>query len=245
MKSVLFSGVFAIVALLVAGAPTYEGEQPRYVNKQQVEEFLRERRTPYGQQYVSPCAAAAAGAVHLPVSSSPVAAFAAPSYQGYATVPQYGYAAPHYRSVDELPDSELLNFSDMDQFMQGHVPMARLGGYGAAGIAGLSPGLSAGGGRVLTQATSGTALGVFPNANVGGCSVPLLFSCSPSIVSGHMVEAQAHVAPAYTAAATAATAGADSYRLVDEPVQHEQHDQHEELLTHDHLSNEPSHATHQ
>ncbi|KAJ8725776.1 hypothetical protein PYW08_003959 [Mythimna loreyi] len=243
MKSIVFSGVFAVIVLSVAGAPsgTFEGEQPRYVNKQQVEEFLRERRAPYLPQYVSPCASASA--VQVPVSSVPVATFSAPSYQA---VPQYGYVAPHYRTVDEQ-DTELLGFSDMDT--HGHVPMARLGGYGASGISGISsgisgisPALSGVGSRVLTQATSGTALGVFPNANVGGCSVPLLFSCSPSIVPGHVVESQGHAAPAYSAiAASGAGASADSYRLVDESAQHETHDMH----TREHLTSETTHATQQ
>ncbi|KAJ8722567.1 hypothetical protein PYW07_003747 [Mythimna separata] len=250
MKSIVFSGVFAAIVLSVAGAPTFEGEQPRYVNKQQVEEFLRERRAPYLPTYVSPCASAST--VQVPVSSVPVAAFSAPSYQGYAAVPQYGYGSPHYRTVDEA-ESELLGFSDMDT--HGHVPMARLGGYGNSGISGISGisglsagALSAGGSRVLTQATSGTALGVFPNANVGGCSVPLLFSCSPTIVPGHIVESQAHGASAYSGAAAIGTSGAsssgDSYRLVDEPAQHEQHEQ-QELLTHEHMSQDSTHATHQ
>lgn len=236
MKSILFSGVFAFVALLVAGAPTYsEEEQPRYVNSQQIqqiEEFLRQRRAPFGQQYLPPCA-----------STGSVPVFSAPTYPGYAAVSPYGYVGPHYRSVDEQLDSELLGFSDMDQAMQGHLPMARVGGYGAAGVAGVSPALSTAGG-IVNQATTGTALGIFPNANVGGCSVPLLFRCSPNIVSGHMVESesQSHGASSYPAA-TAITSG--SYRLVNEPMQHEAHDKHEELLPHEHLTHETSHTTHQ
>uniref|UniRef100_A0A2A4K1I0 VM domain-containing protein n=1 Tax=Heliothis virescens TaxID=7102 RepID=A0A2A4K1I0_HELVI len=247
MKVILLSGVFAVVALTVAGAPAYsEGNQPRYVNQQHMEEYPRDRRSHYAAQLVSPCAAA--NSIQVPVSSVPVAAFAAPSYQAYS-VPQYGYAVPHYRSVDEQLESELLGFSDMDQSMQGHMPAARLGGYGAVSSGGVSPGLSAAGGRILTQATSGTALGVFPNANVGGCSVPLLFSCSPSIVSGHMAESHGHVASAYGGAVSAAGA-ASSYRLVDEAMQqavdsHEQHD--EDMLTNEHISqnHESSHIAHQ
>ncbi|XP_021185027.3 uncharacterized protein LOC110372558 [Helicoverpa armigera] len=252
MKVILLSGVFAVVALTVSGAPTYsEGNQPRYV--QQMEEYPRDRRSHYAAQLVSPCAAA--NSIQVPVSSVPVAAFASPSYQAYS-VPQYGYAVPHYRSVDEQLESELLGFSDMDQGMQGHMPAARLGGYGAVSSGGVSPGLSAAslGGRILTQATSGTALGVFPNANVGGCSVPLLFSCSPSIVSGHMAESHG-LASAYGGAvgavgAAGAVGGASSYRLVDEAMQqavdsHEHHD--EDLLTNEHISqnHETSHITHQ
>lgn len=241
MKAILLSGVFAVFALAVAGAPTYtDGEAKQYVSQQQVEDYLRQRRAPYAQ-FVAPCATT--GGMQVPVSSVQVPAFAGPPYQGYSAVPvpQYGYATvPHYRSVDEQIEPELLGFSDTDNFVHEHVPMARLGGYGAASVASVAPGLTSLGGQVLSQATTGPALGVFPNAHVGGCAVPLLFSCSPTIVSGHIVEPQSHISPV--------SAGiADSYRLVDEPIHHEA--QHEDMLTQEHLNlnpgHESSHATHQ
>ncbi|XP_013194408.1 uncharacterized protein LOC106137986 [Amyelois transitella] len=49
------------------------------------------------------------------------------------------------------------------------------GGYGG----GLSGGSGSGGAG---------AVGVFPNAHVGGCAVPLLLSCSPSVVSGSLAK---------------------------------------------------------
>ncbi|KAF9421873.1 hypothetical protein HW555_002313 [Spodoptera exigua] len=232
MKAVLLSGVFAIVVLMVAGAPaTTEAELQQTMTEQQMEDFLRERRTPYHGQVVSSCG-------HLPTTS-----YGGESYNhGYLphSVPHYGYPS-HYRTVE---DPEMMQFSDMDHFMAGqmtgHVPMARLGGYGAA--ASVSP-IAGIGGRVLSQAGAGTALGLFPNANVGGCGVPLLFSCSPSIVSGQLVQsaaAQSHAAPAYSAPT-------NSYRMVDEPVQHRTLEQHEDLLSHEQaaMNHETSQVMHQ
>lgn len=46
------------------------------------------------------------------------------------------------------------------------------------------------------------AVGLFPNANVGGCGIPLLLSCSPNVVSGTLAKGQ----PTYTA---------PSYRSMD------------------------------
>ncbi|XP_022820071.1 uncharacterized protein LOC111352013 [Spodoptera litura] len=226
MKAVLLSGVFAIVVLTVAGAPTTtttEGEQPLTMNEQQIEDFLRERRAPHHGHVVSSCE-------HFPTSSYiPNAELYDHGYLPHS-IPHYGYP-PHYRNVE---DPEMMQFSDMDQFMPGqmpgHVPMARLGGYGVA--AGVSP-IAGIGGRVLGQAGAGTTLGVFPNANVGGCGVPLLFSCSPSIVSGQLVQsAPSHAVSAYTAPT-------NSYRLVDEPMQHHALEQHEQVT----LTHEPSRRT--
>ncbi|XP_014370212.2 homeobox protein cut [Papilio machaon] len=42
------------------------------------------------------------------------------------------------------------------------------------------------------------AVGLFPNANVGGCGIPLLLSCSPNVVSGTLAKGQpTHTAPSY------------------------------------------------
>lgn len=47
----------------------------------------------------------------------------------------------------------------------------------------------------------GGAVGLFPNANTGSCGIPLMLSCSPSVVSGTLAKAQTHptaiTAPAY------------------------------------------------
>lgn len=47
---------------------------------------------------------------------------------------------------------------------------------------------------------SGGAVGVFPHANTGGCGIPLLLSCSPSVVSGSLAKVGApYSAPSYSA----------------------------------------------
>ncbi|XP_022820070.1 uncharacterized protein LOC111352012 [Spodoptera litura] len=43
------------------------------------------------------------------------------------------------------------------------------------------------------------AVGVFPNANVGGCGIPLLLSCSPSVVSGSLAKAHSAGPSSYSA----------------------------------------------
>lgn len=40
----------------------------------------------------------------------------------------------------------------------------------------------------------GSAVGLFPNAKVGGCAIPLLLSCAPNVVSGHMAQHNAYPA---------------------------------------------------
>ncbi|CAG9783882.1 unnamed protein product [Diatraea saccharalis] len=46
-------------------------------------------------------------------------------------------------------------------------------------------------------AAPGPAIGLFPNARVGGCNVPLLLSCAPNVVAGVLSEAHGYSAPAY------------------------------------------------
>ncbi|XP_075992852.1 uncharacterized protein LOC142987800 [Anticarsia gemmatalis] len=231
METALLACVFAAFALTVTGAPTYP-ESEEQLDRQYSDnyQYLREARSQYAPQYVTPCAAAAAAAaaqsVHLPAFAAPYH-LSAPGYN----LPQYGYRIPHYRSVDEqLAEPEILAFSDMDQlqhaFGPAHLPMARYGSPGAS----VSSGLALNGGA-LTVA-SGPAYGVFPNANVAGCNIPLLFSCSPSISSGHLVESSHG----------AASAIANSYRHVEEqPHQDVAYESSEVTSSHQHL--EPAHET--
>ncbi|KAJ8725775.1 hypothetical protein PYW08_003958 [Mythimna loreyi] len=61
------------------------------------------------------------------------------------------------------------------------------------------------GSGLSSSASSGLstgAVGVFPNANIGGCGIPLLLSCSPSVVSGslakpHSAGPSSYSAPSY------------------------------------------------
>lgn len=57
------------------------------------------------------------------------------------------------------------------------------------------------GGALNLAASGGSgAVGVFPHSKVGGCGVPLLLSCSPSVVSGSLIKSHGYAAaaaPAY------------------------------------------------
>ncbi|KAM3963090.1 uncharacterized protein ACR2FA_002855 [Aphomia sociella] len=239
---------FAAVTLMVSAAPTLNEDvitqQPgnAELNSQQPQ-FVREKRSQYpvyGGGYSAPCGGAAVAA--LP-AVAPIPAVAPAGYQlnmgpvhagyGYGAPHSYGYGAPHYRS-DEFGADQDTFFPDMEHMMSDHVPMARYGGYGgygpsAAHVGGMSG--IAGLGQLAPAAPAGPAFGVFPNANVGGCNVPLLLSCSPSIVPGRLVKSQG-----YGGGYGAPVAGpVNAYRGVDEShLEHE--DQHEEPENHEHLS---------
>lgn len=245
MKVVILVCTFAASALLVSGAPALPDvfvPDAAYYNGP----YLRAKRS-YGPAYASPCAAAS-----LPLApvggygGYPVAAHASyggggggvGGYGGSAHAygaPSYGYGGPHYRADDA--ETEILNFSDMENGMSEHHPMARFG-YGApvaahaSGLAGLGYG-----GQLAPAAASGPAFGVFPNANVGGCNVPLLLSCSPSIVPGRLVKSgygsgYGAGAAAYGSGSGAAVAAPNAYRGADDQPAHE-HDEHvEEMSSH-------------
>ncbi|XP_073943793.1 uncharacterized protein [Choristoneura fumiferana] len=64
------------------------------------------------------------------------------------------------------------------------------GGYGASsyGASGYGAGATSGAG----------AVGVFPNAHVGNCAIPLLLSCSPNVAAGHLAKSHSsYSAPSY------------------------------------------------
>lgn len=55
----------------------------------------------------------------------------------------------------------------------------------------------------------GPTVGLFPNAKVGGCAVPLLLSCAPSVVSGHLAHQASYGTPvSYGVSSAAASAAA-------------------------------------
>lgn len=82
---------------------------------------------------------------------------------------------------------------------------AARGAYGAYGLGGAGVGAigaSIGAATGLAGGSSGGsgAIGVFPHANTGGCAIPLLLSCSPSVVSGSLAKTHSgYGAPAYRA----------------------------------------------
>lgn len=224
MKLVFGVITCAATAMVVGSAPALSmGQVPGIVVDPRLTDYYRDARSQY-PQYVSPCAAAAAAASAPIPAIAPAAAYQlniAP-YHGYPQVSQhYGYGIPQYRSAEMESDHEIMGYSDMDRMMSEQVPMARYAyAAPAAAHAAYAP---------VSPATSGPVFGVFPNANTGGCNVPLLFSCTPSVVPGHVVPSQGH----YNAAA-------DSYRGV-EPLAH--HDSHEsvEPTVHENLS--PAHES--
>lgn len=55
---------------------------------------------------------------------------------------------------------------------------------------------------------AGPAIGLFPNAKVGGCAVPLLLSCSPNVVSGHLAHQPSYAAPAASSYGASSVAAA-------------------------------------
>ncbi|KOB69351.1 Egg protein 80 [Operophtera brumata] len=58
---------------------------------------------------------------------------------------------------------------------------------------------SAYGAPAAASAPASGAVGLFPNANVGGCGIPLLLSCNPTVVSGSLAKTHpaSYSAPAY------------------------------------------------
>lgn len=241
MKVVILACVFVAVADVSRSAaiPPSEHEVAPATSSQ---EHVREKRSSYGSQpygspaygaqyAVSPCGASA------PIALGPATGYhlnVAPVHHQAYQQQNYGYI-PQYRT-DMADEQEMMSFSDMDPHTSEHMPMARYGygaqvaapHYGGAGVGGLvGLGSLAGVGHLSTQA-AGPAYGIFPGVSTGGCNVPLLLSCSPSISAGKIVKTHPQ---GYYAAAAAPNA----YRGVDEQshVEHEHHEEatHEQLPT--------------
>ncbi|XP_072944353.1 uncharacterized protein [Epargyreus clarus] len=216
-----------------------------------LQDLHRAKRSSYGNMYMSPCAAAAASApipAYAPAMSSAALYSSAGqtagpySYsQAYQTVPShkvassyYSYGRPSYRSEEDLEnDQEIMDFSDMNHAAAAHMPMARMNSYSyeAAPIAQV----------VATAGSQGQAtgqmVGLFPNANVGGCSVPLLVSCSPSIAQGQIVKAR----PYY---GSGSSNQGSLYRVVDEHHHHEEAGEHETGTSSEHTPHDASPTGH-
>lgn len=87
----------------------------------------------------------------------------------------------------QMERKELSEKSAMENMFQWkHHPDAARSSYGLGGY----------GGGLNYAAPGAGAVGVFPNAKVGGCGVPLLLSCSPSVVSGSLAKSHGYAAPA-------------------------------------------------
>lgn len=198
MKSILA----VVLVAVAAAAPVEETKEAKPVPAVQAVPLLREKRSSYGAVYSPPCAAQVPLLPHLaPSYGLPgLASHGSYGYNPHAGYPPVGYG-PHYRADDQMSeDGEMMSFSDMD-----HVSMARSYGYGAP--AAQHGGYGAGG--------AGPAVGVFPNAHVSGCNVPLLLSCSPSVVPGRIVSHGGY-GGGVSVVAAGAGAGAGGYRGADE-----------------------------
>lgn len=247
MQAVISVCLFAVFTTMAVAAPALtQGQLPQdSPTPEQQQQLNREKRSSYPPAIYAPAPCASAG---IPAYAGLPAIAPATAYQvnlapglhhsAAITPNSFGYGIPQYRDADEM-----MQFSDMDHMMSEHVPMARYG-YGApvAGPYAVAPtsissgaALSGIGGQLLTQASaSSPAIGVFPTGNTGGCSVPLLLSCSPTVVPGRLVHG--HAQQPYGASAVAATGAHDGYRGVDEHREVlEPQNSLEHPVTHEHL----------
>lgn len=174
--------MLAIVSA-VAAAPTGDTQDKNFL-----EESQRTKKSPaYGggvQSY---------GLSALP---SAVPAYAAPCAGGaplapvtfVALAPQ---AAPapgplHYRENEHMDHQQ----ARANEHGRAYYDASAAAASASLAVAAASTAVSSGAGA------AGPAVGVFPNAKVGGCAVPLLLSCAPNVVSGHLVHQPSYAAPA-------------------------------------------------
>lgn len=255
MQAVISACVFAVLTTVAVAAPALiQGQLPQDLpTPEQQQQLYRLQRSSYPTAFyaTAPCASAGIPAYAPLPAVSPATAYQlnlAPAIHHSAGIGShgFGYGIPQYRDTEER--QEMMQFSDMDHTASEHVPSARYG-YGApvagpyaAASSSIASGavLSGAGGQLLAPAVAAApSIGVFPSGSTGGCSIPLLLSCSPTIVSGKIV--QAHGQQSYGAGA--ASAGAlNSYRGVDEhhelqnpvehPHEHQPHSTHEPIDIH-------------
>lgn len=183
MYLAIISCVFIINSVAVNSAPATDNKSSA---ESQLPEVLRVKRANYGPAYSAPsyghsqCGAVAPAPYHM--NAAPHAP--APSY-GYAhalPAPYAGYGVPHYRSEDFGEDLD--TFGEMDH--EDHLSQMRsYGGYASAG--------SSHAGQInAAPAALGPAMGLFTGVSTGGCNVPLLLSCSPSVVPGRLIKTASH-----------------------------------------------------
>ncbi|XP_023940475.2 uncharacterized protein LOC112047562 [Bicyclus anynana] len=185
--------------LTVSSHPIGEGEQESgYTNVDNQLEYLRGKRLNNNVYAITPCAAAAAAnsQARIPDQYFPEARYYVPNTYGYENT---------YRVEDPYKDArEMLKFSDTN-FME----PARFAYRMAPTYVPVNT-------NEIPAATA--AYGIFPNANMGTCNVPLLFSCSPSVVTGQMVkpETQVYGSPPVS---PGVPSHPDGYRGVDDHYQ--------------------------
>ncbi|GBP53941.1 hypothetical protein EVAR_96619_1 [Eumeta japonica] len=160
--------------------------------------------------YYSPCAGAAS---HAPYQVSAPAVHAGYGHAGYGHMSPYGLNpyGQHYRANEGFDDSDIL--MDMQRVAEDQGALARSYGYEGPAAAHAGSALAS-----IASAASGPAVGVFPRGHVGGCNVPLLLSCAPSIVAGQLL----HTKPHYGSyGGYGAAAGGSGYRGADEAMMKE------------------------
>ncbi|XP_050344780.1 uncharacterized protein LOC126769874 [Nymphalis io] len=193
MKIVLRAVGCVLIGTLVLSAPVAEDDRKVSggldIDNGQAD-FQRDKRLNNGYYAVSPCAAASNTQVASFVPDASYQSNIGPTHARYFAS-DYGlsdYPANWYRAEDAYKDDrEIMKYSDSE--FVGQTPMGNIfrsvpSSYMAmnqASIAGLN-------GQMMNPVR--TAYGVFQNANVDGCNIPLLFSCSPSIIPGRIVNSE-------------------------------------------------------
>ncbi|XP_046964579.1 uncharacterized protein LOC124533393 [Vanessa cardui] len=190
MKIVFRAVACVLIGTLVRSAPVSEDvpKGPGFIDIDNGQaDYQRDKRLNNAFYAVSPCAAASASNTQL-ASFVPEVTYQsniASTHPRYFTS-DYGhpdYPAYWYRAEDAYKDDrEIMRYSDsefMDQTQMSNMFRSAPSAYMAMNHANID-GLN---GQVMNPVRTA----VFQNANVDGCNIPLLFSCSPSIVTGRIV----------------------------------------------------------
>ncbi|XP_038215290.1 uncharacterized protein LOC119834846 [Zerene cesonia] len=212
-----------VFATSVAGAPTIITSIPKHLQEEN-RQILRDKRSKYGLGYYSYGAASSPIAAYSPYQMNiPVQNYLNPYAYGYQTL-YPGCGRGYYRSQAYHNDQEMMSFSDKEHE---HQPASRnvmdtAETTSINQITPLSPSSMPSIGQLMTP-TNGPAYGMFSNVQNVGCNVPLLFSCSPSIVPLRM-RSSPQMGYGY---------GPYGYRGVED-MSYEPHGSfHEELAAHD------------
>lgn len=212
-------GIFAVTSAPI----TEDGEQnPGYTDPGLMEYLRGKRLNNNVYTVIPPCAAAAAAAANLAAARTPEAftnfapqaRYYMPSAYDFANS---GYAENMYRNEDPYSDNrEVMRYSDsnfVDQISPARLALRTApASYGSSYSGGLN-------GQYNSPGYSGPAYGIFPNANTKPCNVPLLFTCSPSVVTGHVVrpETQGYASPmSISSGIPGLSSHPDAYRGVEE-----------------------------
>ncbi|XP_034840145.1 uncharacterized protein [Maniola hyperantus] len=192
----------SILTVSSAAPIAEDGEQEsRFTNTDSGQiDYLRGKRLNNNVYTITPCAAAAAAANNMPVARSPemeYANFVPPEARYYVPSAYYdyansGYAGNMYRVEDPR---EILRYSDTN-FMEQNMPTARFT-YRTAPSTYVplnTPNMGIINGQYnVHTGSSAPAYGIFPSGSLGDCSMPILFSCTPSVVRGQMVKPETQV----------------------------------------------------